>query len=268
MESTFYKKEYGNGIYAVSHPGWAETCVPGGAIMQTWVVAGDELILAIDSPVPEIEGFRTYLEQEFGRPVMMVLSHGHIDHTGCSGQFEEVYLSKRDWLLLLGGGVKPAQNLNGLEKLPFRLKDLADDTRISLGNRDILCIPIPGHTPGSMVFYDERSHGLFSGDAVARRVLYGLSGFTPLEQYLDALRGLKKFPVDRIYSMHDDFALPGDLAEKIIYYITDHLSGTPLTWQLPGDDRMFRRILLGQNEADPEYFDFVIPMDAETKGVQ
>lgn len=268
FSDTFYKKEAGDGIYSVTHPQWAKTSTPGGAIMQTWVIVGEEKVMAIDSPIPEIAGFRSYLEQEFEKPVLMVLSHGHIDHIGCIGQFEQVYLSKRDWPLLLGGGVKPAENLNGLQSLLFRLEDLQDHMRISLGNREILCIPIPGHTPGSMVFYDEKSRSMFTGDSVARRVLYGLSGYTPLEQYLNALRRLKQYPVDRMYSMHDDFALPGDFPERIISRIKENLCRTTLNWQPPGDKRRFRRILLGENEADPEFFDFVIPVDAEREVVK
>lgn len=262
----FYTKDYGNGIYSVSHPEWAGAAGPGEAVMQTWAVEGRDWIFAIDSPEPEVRGLRSYLEETFGKPVFMALTHGHIDHIGCNGQFEEVFLSRRDWPLLLGGGIHPLECPpeeleQRLTSLPYRLRNIEDYGTIDLGDRKLLCIPLPGHTPGSMLFYEEATRSLFSGDAAARRILYGMSGWIPVEEYLEGLRRLESYPIDRIFSMHDDFALGGDLPGRIVRNITEHLGRTALIWHPPGEETEFLQILLGKDEADPEYFSFVAPAE-------
>lgn len=261
MKCSFYKTEHGNQIYAVSCPLWAPATQAGGAIMQTWVIAGEERIMAIDSPAPAAEGFRTFLENEFQRPVMMINSHGHIDHIGCNEQFDEVRLNERDWPLLLGGGVKPLEGLIDTKVLSYKLRPIQDYEEINLGNRKLLAIPIRGHTPGSMMMYDKQTKCLFSGDSVARRILYGLSGWTPVSEYLSALKSLVQYEIKEVYSMHDAFALPGDLPQTIINNITTYLRSTELSWTMPEDGQRFLQIMLGDSEADMSYFNFVMPYE-------
>ena len=96
-ETEFILKEYPNHIFSLSTPLWMKREGKGGAIMQTWLVVGSKAVLAIDSPFPENPRFRTYIEERFGLPVNMLNTHGHVDHIGCNGQFEKVYLAKEDY---------------------------------------------------------------------------------------------------------------------------------------------------------------------------
>lgn len=258
-ETDFVLKEFPNDIFALSTPLWMKREVNGGAIMQTWLVVGSGAVLAIDSPVPEIAGFRAYIEGKFALPVIMVNTHGHVDHIGCNGQFEEVYLAKEDWALAAGGGTMRSMEENAERNLTYRVADIPEGVVISLGNREIIAYHLPGHTRGSVVFYDAATGTLFGGDAVARRILYGMSDWTPLEEYLKKLREIAKLRIEFIYSMHDDFALPGDLPERIVTNIEKNLGSTIMEWESPVDGRKFKRILLGENEEDIMYFDFVIP---------
>lgn len=257
----FILKEFPNEIYSISSDLWMQQKEPGGAIMQTWIVKGNTQLLAIDSPVPELEGFREYIENMFNLPVVMVNSHGHIDHIGCNNQFHEVWQSKEDWTLTLGGGISRSDEKGLCKKLEYQLLDLKDGYEFDLGKRRIISYALPGHTKGSVVFYDEKSKSLFSGDAVARRLLYGISDWTPLNEYFEALYRLKKLDIETIYSMHDSFSLPGDMPDRIIENISMNLHKKFDIWVSPVDGREFRRIQLGKDELDMNYFDFVIPND-------
>lgn len=42
---------------------------------------------------------RGYVESLTGKPYVVLLSHGHMDHAGGAGQFDTVYLNRRDWEL-------------------------------------------------------------------------------------------------------------------------------------------------------------------------
>ena len=258
-ETEFILKEYPNHIFSMSTPLWMKRERKGEAIMQTWLVVGSEAVLAMDSPVPEIHGFRTYIEEEFGLPVIMLNTHGHVDHIGCNRQFEKVYLAKEDWTLAAGGGIQRSEEENAWECLSYELVDLPDGFQISLGNRELTVYHLPGHTKGCVVLYEEATATLFGGDAVARRILYGMSDWTPLEDYLEKLRDIAKLKIDFLYSMHDDFALLNDMPDRIISNIEKNLERTEQVWISPVDERRFKRILLGENEEDLAYFDFVIP---------
>lgn len=261
-----YFTEYGNGIYALRTKRWMQRQTAGGAIMQSWVVTGSHAVMVIDSPVPENPAFRDRIETTFGLPVIMVNSHGHIDHIGCNAQFSEVYMAKEDWALACGGGIAPDPAGYQEGKLPYQLRPLMDRQTISLGNREILPIHLPGHTKGCYVFYDAMTKTLFGGDAVTRRVLYGMSDWTPLEIYLQHLGSLQALPIERVFSAHDDMELPADMPARMIANIREHIASTQEKWESPVDGRIFRRILLGETEEDVEFFDFVIPEDQYQKG--
>lgn len=260
-DTEFIVKEYPNHIYSLSTPLWMKRERKGGAIMQTWLVAGSKAVLAIDSPFPEIPGFRAYIEKMFRLPVLMLNTHGHVDHIGCNGQFEKVYLAKEDWTLAAGGGVQRSEDENAWERLGYEVADIPDGFRITLGNRELTAYHLPGHTKGCVVLYEEATSTLFGGDAVARRVLYGMSDWTPLEDYLEKLREIAKLKIAFLYSMHDDFALLNDMPARIISHIEKNLERTEMIWESPVDARKFKRILLGENEEDLAYFDFVLPLN-------
>ena len=262
-ETDFILKKFPNDIFALSAPLWMKREADGGAIMQTWLVTGSGAVLAIDSPVPEIAGFRAYIEEKFALPVIMVNTHGHVDHIGCNGHFEKVSLEKEDWAIASGGGIQRSREKNAERNLKYQVADSPEGTVISLGDREITAFHLPGHTKGSVVLYEAVTGTLFGGDAVARRILHGMSDWTPLEEYLAKLREIAKLRIEFIYSMHDDFALPNDMPERIASNIEKNLGSTVMEWKSPVDGRKFKRILLGRNEADIRYFDFVIPDTAD-----
>lgn len=103
------------------------------------------------------------------KPVIILNTHGHADHTGANVEIKERYripiaLHAADLPLLdeniqlefgLMLGAKPTPN-------PDRL--LADGDEIRIGQSDLKVIHTPGHTPGSVCFYSDGI--LFSGDTL------------------------------------------------------------------------------------------------------
>lgn len=261
----FTKRDFGDGIYAVTNETWSPAPGSGLAMMQTWIVKGSRAAFAIDSGVPAFSEFRSYLEAEFG-DIIMACSHGHVDHTGCVEEFDEVWISERDVALLLGGGVVPDYTKEEAD-LPYKIRKIPDYEAIDLGDRTLVAIPVPGHTKGSLAFLDTKTGSLFAGDSLSRRILYGISEWVPLEEYISALRKLKDFHISRVYTAHDEFVLPADRPEEIIRLLKEYLPITDTVWQppIPGMEP-FARILLGE-EKDPEFFDFVLPMSRRDEAV-
>lgn len=112
------------------------------------------------------------------------LTHGHRDHFGGATQFSHVHLSPKDFELARGVDVESRKEYvgkmvqagavdeallsnmvvldwgNGPQLLPVSEGDL-----IELGDRTLICMEVPGHTEGSVMYYDEENNIIFSGDA-------------------------------------------------------------------------------------------------------
>lgn len=88
------------------------------------------------------------------KPVMLVATHAHPDHTGSAiNYFPELYINPGD---------KAAPFLANYKGT---LKDLKDGEVIDLGGRQLLVVFTPGHTPGSTTFLDKAAGYGFSGDS-------------------------------------------------------------------------------------------------------
>jgi glyoxylase-like metal-dependent hydrolase (beta-lactamase superfamily II) len=141
-----------------------------------------------------------------GKELIVINTHGHIDHFGNNDEFSEVLVNKRD------KGIFELQNgkefrrifLNRapwfyqilgkklLKPKSFNYKYIDDDYSIDLGNRLIKGIHVPGHTPGSMVFLDVNNRLLFGGDTVVPNlVLLGLDYSLSPQVFLDSMLKVK-----------------------------------------------------------------------------
>ncbi len=89
------------------------------------------------------------------KPVMLALTHGHGDHVGGIVCFPEAWIHPADTALL-------EARRRGFEGT---VHFLSDGDVIDLGGRTIEVLATPGHTSGSLTFFDKERHYGFSGDA-------------------------------------------------------------------------------------------------------
>lgn len=90
------------------------------------------------------------------KPLMLVATHVHPDHTGPSiNAFPEIYINPADTVMM------PLfmPNYKGT------IRYLKDSELINLGGRSLLVVFTPAHTPGSTTFIDTKSGYGFSGDS-------------------------------------------------------------------------------------------------------
>ena len=89
----------------------------------------------------------------------VIVTHGHGDHSGGSGYFQEHYgsrvaLSAEDWDLLLQantkGGGKEGDAKKATVNTPHRDVVMTDGMPITLGGASVTPVLTPGHTPGAM----------------------------------------------------------------------------------------------------------------------
>ena len=139
-----------------------------------WVLApeaGGPGVL-IDAP-PEPDGVIELLAEHRVTPVALLLTHGHIDHTGGAGAVVgttgiDAYVHPDDdyltldplgQLRMLFGIVPP-----GDYSPPARRISLSDGQILRLAGLDIEVVHTPGHTPGHCCFLIRQEGVLFSGD--------------------------------------------------------------------------------------------------------
>jgi len=141
------------------------------------------------------------------KPVMIVNTHGHIDHVGANMDIKEhydipLYIHEADALMLQNDLQSEIAFLLNAHPSPEPDGYLIDAQELSFGNSQLSVITTPGHSPGSISL--KREGCLFSGDTL----FYGGVGRTDLpggswDDLVDSIRS-------RIFVLPDDtVVLPG-----------------------------------------------------------
>ncbi|HEU4916928.1 MAG TPA: MBL fold metallo-hydrolase [Acidimicrobiia bacterium] len=154
-------------MLVIAVPAWV-------AATNAYVVAEESggQALVVDAP-PEPEAIGAVLIQHDLTLAGVLLTHGHIDHTGGSGELARatgasVYVHPDDDFLTL----HPLDQLRamfgmtppGEYDMPERVESLTDGDHIQLAGFDLEVRHTPGHTPGHCCFYLQDEEMLFSGD--------------------------------------------------------------------------------------------------------
>jgi hydroxyacylglutathione hydrolase len=129
------------------------------------------------------------------KPLYVVITHIHGDHSGNMDQFEEVWFHPADTVLLKGG--KPYKG-----KINF----VKDGDIFQLGGKDIEVKHMPAHTPGSIVLLDKKAGNCYSGDSFGSgQVWLQLKPFAPMQAYIASCIKMEKLMdlgITRIYCGH------------------------------------------------------------------
>ena len=120
-----------------------------------YLVEGNNKSLLIDAGT-SIKDLDKIVASITTKPVMLVATHVHPDHTGSSiDVFKEIFINQADTVNV------PQMMANYKGKISF----LKDGQIIDLGGRKIDVVFTPGHTPGSTTFIDKAAGYGFSGDS-------------------------------------------------------------------------------------------------------
>lgn len=104
--------------------------------------------------------------------MQILLTHGHLDHVGAAAELAQHFgvpvigPEKEDEFWLQG---LPAQSrMFGLDECLPLTPDrwLNEGERVNVGNVTLQVLHCPGHTPGHIVFFDDQSRLLISGDVI------------------------------------------------------------------------------------------------------
>lgn len=185
-----------------------------------------------------------------GKPIVRIaLTHAHGDHVGALDGLKRqlpdapVLISVRDARLMRADSSldpgEPQRPIRG--GLPKKLQT-RPDVLLKDGDRigSLTAVSVPGHTPGSMAFYDERTGFLIAGDAMQTRGGIAVSGqmvpwfpFPAMATWdkqtaLDSVRKLRELQPSMLAVGHGDL-LPNPLQaiDRAIAQAELRLNGKP-----------------------------------------
>ena len=119
--------------------------------VRQFLVLGAERALLFDAGFADsgvLETVRSLTDQ----PIDVVMTHGDRDHSGGLMDFGCCRMHEGDWPLVA--------------EMDVALSPLAEGEVLACGGYRFRVIAIPGHTPGSLAFYDEEKGILLPGDTV------------------------------------------------------------------------------------------------------
>jgi len=199
--------------------------VVGPIAANCWIYRYDNNLAAVIDPGAEADKIISALEKNSLAPKYILLTHGHFDHIGATAKLKAAFPSEikiavhRDDAKYLGDNAREIQrqSLKAAMGDDSMLETLWHETPpedIILEEGSVIgpftVIHTPGHTQGSICFWDKEAGALFTGDTLFKRG-YGRTDLPDSDevQMASSLR--------RLLSMEDRLAVyPGHGGETTI----------------------------------------------------
>ena len=139
-------------------------------------------------------------------PIRLFNTHTDRDHIGSNNEFDEVMMNLSE--LVNYDLPHPSQKI-----IPVYDGDVID-----IGERELLAIALPGHTPGSTALLDKSTGMLFSGDPIQDGNIFMFGQMRDLSAYIHSLRRLKKYKdeIKGIYANHGTLPVDYSMVDKLI----------------------------------------------------
>lgn len=172
------------------------TWVGSGHVMASeslYLVEGNDKAVLIDAgtKIVDLDKIVALITK---KPVMLVATHVHPDHTGSAiDYFPELYLNAGDTVNI------PRMMPNYKGKVIF----LKDREIIDLGGRKLEVVFTPGHTPGSTTFIDKKAGYGFSGDSFGSGNLLLTTTFSTLKASCEKMSAIMgEYGIKYMYPGH------------------------------------------------------------------
>lgn len=225
MSDWFTVEQLDSATYAISeYRHWEET--------HCYLLLGTESALLIDTGLG-VSNIKEVVDGLTDLPVTIATTHAHWDHIGGHGLFNTVAVHRleKNWLCrefpIPLTAVKESLLKEACDFPPEFYPDayqifkgephllLEDKTEFDLGDRKLLTIHTPGHSPGHCCFYEPKQRYLFSGDLLYRGCLYAFYPTTDPVLFYRSVQKVNQLPISRLFPGHHDLEIPVGLAKEI-----------------------------------------------------
>lgn len=155
--------ERGNlfGKWQIGEDTW---CITNRWANFMYLLIGEEKALLIDSGTGE-GNIRKFVETITDKPIMVVNTHGHFDHTGGNFWWPEVWMKKESVDCAREAfSFAPKEWFDEKDYPEYAINTLEDGAIIDLGNRKVEVLATGAHNEGSIALLDRKVRGIFVGD--------------------------------------------------------------------------------------------------------
>ena len=178
-----------------------------------------------------IGNIKEYVQTITSLPIFVILTHGHLDHMGGAGLFDEIYMNHADLPVFQKHGdmhfriedTKAHCGIDINEKdfistYTGDIHDIQDKEIFDLGDVHIKMILVKGHTPGMMCPLVIEDRLIIFGDACGVGVLLFDEYSSSVLEYKNSLLSLKQYEseYDYIYRNHGTFTSKKELLDNVI----------------------------------------------------
>lgn len=190
-----------------------------------YLLIGEKKALLFDTAYGN-GNLREFVEEITDKPVMVVNSHGHFDHTGGNPWWSEVWAGPGAESVMRKA-FNPAMQ-EEFEKKPYpdyQVHTVKDGHIFDLGGREVEVFEIPAHHESSIALLDRQSRTLYSGDEIesGQVLLFTRMNQQPLKEVVSAhLKNMQKLLK---YEKDFDVICPGHNGSPLYKgYIHDFIS--------------------------------------------
>lgn len=205
-------------------------------IANCYLLVGEEKALLIDCGLG-IGDLKGAVRKITDKPIIVVCTHGHVDHASGDGQFDEIFVHEKDcgrnyrfqtsytlrklFLIASKGVVDKNITLKDLQKYKMRptVTSIKDGHVFDLGGRNVKVRHLQGHTLGSITLIDDKSKIAFIGDNVSPSTWLFLPHASYVDEWLVSAREIRAFADEySIYWGHEKGLLSKELIDTDIKY--------------------------------------------------
>lgn len=193
-----------------------------------------------------IGNIREYVESLTNLPIIVILTHAHIDHSAGSFNFNKVYLTSEDAKLLdlefnstqcnemknalvqfVGDTNRPIDIEDIVTPYKRKFELLSDGDVFDLGNISLEVLACPGHTEGSVMILIKELRTIIFGDACCPNTWVHLPESTSIADYRNSLLRIKsrEADYDRVLLSHRPRDTKKEILDEIIHVCEEVIDG-------------------------------------------
>ena len=197
---------------------------------HAYLLIGPKKASLIDALIG-VEDIKEEVKKLTNLPVIVYISHAHYDHFVGAKNFKDIYINENDYDALFNYPISDEEVIKELSLFNQTFPDDFDVSRykvevlkevkkvkeplIDLGNRKIKAILTPGHTPGSLSFYEKERGYLFAGDLIYAGELEAYYGGCNIFDYYASIKKIRKLNVKKIFTGHYKYFLNKDFVYRL-----------------------------------------------------
>jgi glyoxylase-like metal-dependent hydrolase (beta-lactamase superfamily II) len=247
-EKWFSTERIRDGLYCITEPHY--TWVNRANI---WLVRGRDADMLIDTGMG-VSSLRLYLADMLDKPLKVVATHVHFDHSAGCHEFAQVFIHQNEHQALCEGdsrlilsvpelGFIPEKDFECLPYEGFSASDyevracphataIRHGDIIDLGDQAFEVLHLPGHSSGSVGLYNHKTGQFFSGDVVYDGELLDQLEDSVVDDYIASMEKLLDLETDEVRPGHYGSLDRHQLRQLVGQYINEKKAP-----RCPGDAR-------------------------------